>query len=234
VNALLDIGRGYNLKLEVAMLPRVAFLTASLCCVLVSPTVARAQDLASTIVGVWKAISVESKEVVSGKINRPFGDKPEGTWVFTRGGRTLFMVFHGDRKSPAAANATDAERVALFNSMTAYIGTYRVDGDKVIVTVDNSAIQSWNGTQRSTTITVSGTQFTSRAAPFKAATTGLVGDGDTVPFGLATNVGVFRRSVSDHCHRSSIIDPLASTPCSRRPMSADQSRADMPLRRSTP
>jgi hypothetical protein len=154
------------------MLPRVAFL-AALCSVLVSPTVARAQDLASTIVGVWKAISVETKEVVSGKINRPFGDKPEGTWVFTRGGRTSLMLFHGDRKSPAAANATDAERVALFNSMTAYIGTYRVDGDKLIVTVDNSAIQSWNGTQRSTTITVSGTQFTSRAVPFKAATTGL-------------------------------------------------------------
>jgi Lipocalin-like domain len=154
------------------MLPRVAFL-AALCSVLVSPSVARAQDLASTIVGVWKAISVETKEVVYGKINRPFGDKPEGTWVFTRGGRKSLMLFHGDRKSPAAANATDAERVALFNSMTAYIGTYRVDGDKLIVTVDNSAIQSWNGTQRSTTITVSGTQFTSRAALFKAATTGL-------------------------------------------------------------
>ena len=106
------------------MLPRVAFL-AALCSVLVSPTVARAQDLASIIVGVWKAISVETKEVVSGKINRPFGDKPEGTWVFTRGGRTSLMLFHGDRKSPAAANATDAERVALFNSMTAYIGTYQ-------------------------------------------------------------------------------------------------------------
>ena len=53
--------------------------------------------------------------------------------------------------------ATEAERVALFNSMVAYNGVYQIDGNKLILTIDNSHIQSWNGTQRPLTVEISGT-----------------------------------------------------------------------------
>ena len=119
---------------------------------------ARAQDLASTIVGVWKVLSVETKEVNSGKAVRPLGEVI-GTFVFTRGGRFSGMVFSVNRKAPAAPNATEAERVALFNSMVAYNGVYRIDGNKLDLTIDNSHIQSWNGTQRPFTVELSGTRL---------------------------------------------------------------------------
>jgi hypothetical protein len=132
----------------------------------------RAQDLQSTIAGVWKVTSIETREVVSGSAVRPLGDVT-GTFAFTRGGRFSGMVFSINRKAPVASNATDAERVALFNSMVAYSGVYQVSGNKLILMIENSHIQSWNGTQRSFTIEINGTRVTGRTSPLKAATTGL-------------------------------------------------------------
>jgi len=153
------------------ILSRIAFL-AALCPVLLPAGDVRAQDLASTIVGVWKVLSVETKEVDSGKAVRPLGDVI-GTFVFTRGGRFSGMVFSVNRKAPAAPNATEAERVALFNSMVAYNGVFRIDSNKLDLTIDNSHIQSWNGTQRLFTVELRGTRLTGRTAPLKAATSGL-------------------------------------------------------------
>ncbi len=40
------------------------------------------------------------------------------------------------------------ERVEQYKSMYAYSGSYRVEGDKLILLVDGSWSQSWAGTQR--------------------------------------------------------------------------------------
>jgi hypothetical protein len=156
---------------DLGMLSRAAFL-AALCSIVLSAGNARAQDIASAIVGVWKVLSLETKEVNSGRAVRPLGDVI-GTFVFSRGGHFSGMVFSANRKGPAAPNATEAERIALFNSMVAYNGVYRTDGNKLDLTIDNSHIQSWNSTQRLFTVELSGTRLTGRTAPLKAATTGL-------------------------------------------------------------
>jgi len=137
------------------------------------PAMAWGQNLASDIVGVWKVVSIETKEVQSGKVTRPLGDQLTGTFTFTRGGNFSGMVFRTDRKPPVAPNATDAERVALFNSLVAYNGTYRTEGDKLVMKIENSHIQSWNGTERTLTIEVSGRRLAGRSAPLKVASTGL-------------------------------------------------------------
>ena len=137
------------------------------------PAVAWGQNPASDIVGVWKVVSIETKEVQSGKVTRPLGDQLTGTFTFTRGGNFSGMVFRTDRKPPVAPNATEAERVALFNSLVAYNGTYRTEGDKLVMKIENSHIQSWNGTERILTIEIGGRRLTGRSAPLKAASTGL-------------------------------------------------------------
>ena len=93
--------------------------------------------------------------------------------TFTRGGNFSGMVFRTDRKPPVAPNATDAERVALFNSLVAYNGTYRTEGDKLVMKIESSHIQAWNGTERVLAIQISGRRLTGRSAPLKAASTGL-------------------------------------------------------------
>ena len=148
-------------------------ILAALALLITLPTTSTAQDLSSAIVGVWKVVSIETKETQSGNVTRPLGDSLAGTFTFTRGGNFAGMVFRTDRKAPAAANATEAERVALFNSLVAYNGTYRIDGDKLVMKIDNSHIQSWNGTNRTLTIEINGKRLLGRSAPLKAASTGL-------------------------------------------------------------
>ena len=145
---------------------------AAMCLTALSIDAVRAQDLPSSIPGVWKVTSLETKEVISGRAVRPLGDVT-GTFVFTRGGRFSGMVFSVDRKAPAATTATEAERVTLFNSMVAYNGVYQITGNTLALLIENSHIQSWNDTQRVFSVDVDGTRLTGRSSPLKAATTGL-------------------------------------------------------------
>ena len=64
------------------MLPRLAFLMAL---VFLSPSAVRAQDLASAIVGVWKVVSIETKEVETGKrTSRPLRSAHDQRYISRR------------------------------------------------------------------------------------------------------------------------------------------------------
>jgi Lipocalin-like domain len=52
--------------------------------------------------------------------------------------------------------------------MSAYSGTYRVEGNKLIVSIKNSSIESWNGTDRIPTLEFKGKTVTGTSAPFKS------------------------------------------------------------------
>jgi hypothetical protein len=71
------------------------------------------QDLASQLVGVWMFTSQSTKELATGKINHPFGEKPTGHFVYTKGGHAVFVLAGDNRKAPAGATATDDERNQL-------------------------------------------------------------------------------------------------------------------------
>ena len=53
----------------------------------IGPTSVSAQDLATSVVGVWKMKNFESVEVESKKVLRPFGENPAAYYVFTKGGQ---------------------------------------------------------------------------------------------------------------------------------------------------
>ncbi len=83
------------------------------------------------------------------------------------------MQFATDRKAPVTPNPTEAERAALWTSMSAYSGTYRLEGNKLIVLIENSSIQSWNGTKRIINIETDGKKLIGTSEPFKSLVTGL-------------------------------------------------------------
>jgi hypothetical protein len=60
----------------------LAAMTAALG--LASACPARSEDIASQIVGVWKYVSLNNKEVASGKTAYPLGEKPNGYMVYTK------------------------------------------------------------------------------------------------------------------------------------------------------
>lgn len=126
-----------------------------------------------TIAGVWKVVSIETMAVVSGKVAKPFGDQPVGTFVFTPGGQMSALITTADRKPPAGPNPTEAERAELLRTLSAYTGSYRVDGNKLIFNIANSSIRSWNGTERTLTFEMKGKTVTATSAPFKSAMSGV-------------------------------------------------------------
>src|SRR6516225_8843040 len=71
------------------------------------------------------------------------------------------------RQPPASPMATDAEAAQLFRGMVAYAGSYRIDGDKVLVHVDASWNRAWDGMDRPpVSVEVKGDRLTYKTAPF--------------------------------------------------------------------
>lgn len=116
---------------------------------------------------VWKYTSQSTKEVATGKINHPFGEKPTGHIVYTKGGHVVFVLAGDNRKTPAAAVATDAERINLFNTIAAASGTYKVEGNTIIVTYAASWNQTWTGITQKRQFEIVGNKLTVTSAPTK-------------------------------------------------------------------
>jgi hypothetical protein len=149
---------------------RTAFVAVG---ILLQCSLASAQE---AIVGVWKAVSVETKDVATGKAEQPFGAPPNAVFIFTKGGHFTNILTAADRKPPVGSNPTDAERAELHRSMSAYSGTFHVDGNKLIMNITASSTQSWNGTSRTLNLEFQDNRVIATSAPFKSA----VGDGDVI------------------------------------------------------
>lgn len=149
---------------------RTALLAVATAFLVASTTAARAQDLATQIVGVWKFVSNHNKETATGKILKPYGEKPTGYIIYTKGGRVVFSLVAGEgRPKLGASGATDAERAALFSTLAAGSGTYKVEGNAVIVSYDSSWHELWTGTTQKRNIAISGNKLTLTSAPTKNA-----------------------------------------------------------------
>ena len=104
-----------------------------------SPALARVWKITSfvpegvSIVGVWKVRSVVRKELVTGKTNLPYGEKPNGHLINTSGGHTSHLIIATDRK-PSAGILADGDQV-----VSAAFGTYQISGDKFLFQVDEAA-----------------------------------------------------------------------------------------------
>jgi hypothetical protein len=133
---------------------------------------ASAQDLQSQIVGVWKLTAYERSETATGKIAKPFGEKPIGHLINTRGGYSTFVFVSGDRKPPAGPGPTDAERVELFKTMTAASGRYRIEGSKSIFKYETSSFQSLTGRETAFTIELTGNRLKVVSPPIKSPVDG--------------------------------------------------------------
>ena len=99
---------------------------------------------AVSVVGTWQLVSIQFEFADTGECVDAYGPRPSGYLILTDGGRLMGLVTAADRLPPA----TDADRAALFESMMAYSGIYRIEGeDKFVTTVDLAWHPAWNGEQ---------------------------------------------------------------------------------------
>jgi hypothetical protein len=152
---------------------RTLFAASILVPLLAGAQPATAQELALQIVGVWKTTGLVTKEVVSGKTVHPLGERLSGYFIFAKGGHFAFINVGADRKAPATANPTDAERVDLHKTATFGSGIYRVEGNKIVARFDTSWHHAWTDTERQIAVEITANTLTTTSAPFKSSLTGV-------------------------------------------------------------
>jgi hypothetical protein len=130
------------------------------------------KPLNEQLVGLWKLTSHANKVVATGAAMHPFGQRPSGYQLFTRGGRMIHVIFGENRKAPAGTVPTDAERIALFRSVIAQSGTYKLDGNTILIQYDGSANQVLTGTSRTYSAEVNGNKLTLTSSPFASGQSG--------------------------------------------------------------
>lgn len=107
------------------------------------PTDRTLPDDGTKRVGTWKLKSFVTEFRETGEQRHVYGRHPRGYIVFTPEGRLLALIT-GENRRPAQ---TSEEQAALFTTMVAYSGIYRVDGDKFVAQVDASWNETWVGTE---------------------------------------------------------------------------------------
>ena len=122
-------------------------------------------DIASRLLGTWRMLSWTTEDLVTGETVDALGANPEGYITYTPAGRVMVLVLRGDRKMPAALVPTNEEKIALYDSMFAYAGTYSVDHEKVVHHIDMSWNQSWTGTSQLRFLRLEGDRLTYIGAP---------------------------------------------------------------------
>jgi hypothetical protein len=86
----------------------------------------------SDLYGTWKMVSQSQKVVDTGEIRAGRGKVPNGYVSFTPDGRMTGVILSEKRPKPeSAAKMTDQQRIELFNTMNAYAGAYKLDGNKL-------------------------------------------------------------------------------------------------------
>jgi Lipocalin-like domain len=118
------------------MRSRIPFFLLIVFFVLASKSVI-AQEL---VPGTFKVVSFVLE--VDGTATEFYGNAPRGFVVLTPE-RFIGIVTAEGRKF----GTTIDEKAVLWDSMIAYSGRYEVDGDKLIISVDVSYNERWNGTK---------------------------------------------------------------------------------------
>jgi hypothetical protein len=96
---------------------------------------------AETLEGTYRLVSATRTIVATGEIEDSFGKNPIGYITYGKDHRMMVLIARSDRPKVTFANITDAQRIALFDSMAAYGGSYDFDGSTITHHIDIS----WNG-----------------------------------------------------------------------------------------
>ncbi|GEM_PF-32420 len=98
------------------------------------------------ILGTWRMLAWTRQLVGSNEESDAFGPDPTGYITYAPDGRLIVLALRSDRPRPSGSPPTEREKIALFDSMFAYAGTYTIESNRVIHTLDASWNELWTGT----------------------------------------------------------------------------------------
>jgi len=111
------------------------------------------------LLGTWQLKSYVVT-TAAGERSTPYGENPKGFLNYSADHRMQVIGAASGRRVPVAASPSTDERVALYDTMFAYAGTYSVDGGRVTHHVDISWNEAWTGTDQIRLFEVTGDTLT--------------------------------------------------------------------------
>lgn len=137
-----------------------------------TPEPAASSHLAERLLGTWKMRSWTVEDLVTQERRDGLGPDPCGYITYTRDGRMTVLVVARERIRPAALVPTNEEKIALYDTMFAYAGTFDFDGAKVVHHIDTSWNEAWRGTNQIRFCEFHGDTLTYVSAPAKSPMNG--------------------------------------------------------------
>lgn len=120
---------------------------------------------AAALHGTWRMMSWKRKAVASGEISDAMGPDPIGFLSYQPDGRVMAIVVSRDRPALKANVPTDSEKIALFDSMLAYAGTYTFENGRVVHHVDASWNPAWGVSDLIRPFSIDGDRLVITGAP---------------------------------------------------------------------
>jgi hypothetical protein len=110
----------------------------------------------SSLVGAWQLRSFQTEFQDGSPKRAMFGEHPKGYIIFTREGRLMAVIEAEGRKPPS----TESDRSNLLNTLVAYSGRYRIEGNQWIASIDTAWNPAWDGTDQMRSFQIVGNQLT--------------------------------------------------------------------------
>ena len=102
--------------------------------------------LRAEILGTWRMLSWTRLVVGTNEQTDALGPNPFGYINYAPDGRLMVFVLKSGRPKPESNPPTAEEKLALFDTLFAYVGTYTVEQDRVVHKLDGSWNELWTGT----------------------------------------------------------------------------------------
>ncbi len=127
----------------------------TLAALLVFASFAQAQQ---AFVGTYKIVSQVHE--LRGVASETVTESRHGYLVFTPKRAVAFYAADKGRFSTSVA-----ERAEAFEGLSGWAGLYRVEGNRLVISVDTSLVETWNGKDRACTWELSGNRLTLTSDP---------------------------------------------------------------------
>jgi hypothetical protein len=128
-------------------------------------------DLAKSVVGTWRIVRYTALDLVTKEVSYPQGKHPIGFLQYSPGGHLVVFQSSGEI-SKAKPPFSDADKVAFYNGLVAYCGTYTVQGTTVTHHVVAAYRPDWVGGDQVRHVELQGNRLTIKTAPIILAATG--------------------------------------------------------------
>jgi hypothetical protein len=116
-----------------------------------------------SLVGTYKLVSNDLR--LDGEPIRPMGKSQHGYLIITP--KIMASFFTADERK---AGTTPEAKAALLDTLSAWAGPYRVEGNKIFIDIDTAWTEVWRGKQQVRTFEFDGRRITLIVAPQPSAT----------------------------------------------------------------